>query len=114
MKEILAIRDKKANVYLPPFFTDNANTARRSLALPANSDESFIGLYPEDYDVYRLGHFDEQTGRFDILPAAEFCFSVSELVKKQPSDSADVEQSYGFIKKPEVKTDVKDNEPANA
>lgn len=96
MKEILAIRDKKANTYLPPFFTDNANTARRSLMLPANSDESFIGLYPDDYDVYRLGHFDEQTGKFDILTAAEFCFSVSELVKKLP----------------EVKTDDKNTEPA--
>lgn len=82
IREIFAIRDKKANVFLPPMFSDNVNTVKRTLVLPANSDESFVGLYPEDYDVYRLGHFDDNTGKITQCETNEFCFHVTELVKK--------------------------------
>lgn len=82
IREIFAIRDKKANVFLPPMFSDNINTVKRSMILPANSEDSFIGLYPDDYDVYRLGHFDDQTGKLTQCETNEFCFHVSELVKK--------------------------------
>nr|QJB20089.1 MAG: nonstructural protein [Microvirus sp.] len=83
IKAIFSIRDKKAGVFLAPFFTDNVATARRQLALPANSEESFLGIYPEDYDVYNLGTWDDNSGQIEMKPVPDFCFCISELAKKK-------------------------------
>lgn len=85
IKKIFCILDEKANAFLTPFVSENAATATRALQGAANDKQSFLGLYPEDYSVYELGSFDDQTGV--IVPASkrEYCFRILDLVQGRNS-----------------------------
>lgn len=84
VKEIFAIFDLKAQAFLTPFFSENVNTAMRSLESTANSPESFLGMYPNDYEVYRLGEFHVDNGTIVPADVKKYTFRISDLVKKQP------------------------------
>lgn len=82
MKMMYALFDKKAKAYLTPFFSENSATAMRTLVGPANSRESFLGVYPDDYDVYILGDFDEQSGKVNGINP-EYVFRIADLVRQE-------------------------------
>lgn len=67
---ICTIRDSVANTYGRPFFTATRGTALRSFIDMCNdtpSPDNPIAQHPEDYELFELGTFDDQTGRFDLV-----------------------------------------------
>jgi len=62
---IVALKDRAADLFGKPFYVRTAAEAVRSLTDEANNKESAINRHPEDYDLFELGHFDEDTGRID-------------------------------------------------
>lgn len=65
---IAAILDSKAQSYMVPFFTENHQTAVRMFAGAANSD-GMIGKHPEDFHLYIIGEFDQDTADIKTLTA---------------------------------------------
>lgn len=66
MLKIYTIRDSKGEYYTAPFFKNTDAEAIRDFRGLATDDKSTISKNPEDYDLYRLGTFDNQTGH--IVP----------------------------------------------
>ncbi|MGE0175404.1 MAG: phage ORF5 protein [Oligoflexales bacterium] len=60
--KVYSIRDSKAQVFHPPFFQKTHGEAERSFKELANDNKNFIGKYPEDYDLYYLGEYDDNGG----------------------------------------------------
>lgn len=62
---IYAVLDKKAGAYMAPFTMQSDALAARAFVqcFDANNRPAHeFAKWPEDYDLYRLGHFDDQSG----------------------------------------------------
>lgn len=60
---MFAIRDSKGEMFFTPFFMNTHGEAERDFRSLANNKENPIGQYPEDYDLYYLGEYDNSTGK---------------------------------------------------
>lgn len=69
MKQLLiAIKDRAIDAYMRPFTVPHKNAAIRSFQDEANRAESEIAKHPEDYDLYYLASYEEETGKFTDIP----------------------------------------------
>lgn len=62
-----SIRDQKGEIFNPPFYKKTHGEAERDFHQLVKDDKSMPGQYPEDYDLYYLGIYDDQTGLFKSL-----------------------------------------------
>ncbi|AKI26941.1 DNA binding protein VP4 [Gokushovirinae Fen7875_21] len=71
--EIVAIRDQAAAVYSRPFFVPTLGMAMRSFYDEAQRDapDNELFRHPEDFTLWHLGTFDDNTGRFSNLEVPE-------------------------------------------
>ena len=60
--KIFTVYDQKAEAYLPPFFLPQVGQATRVFADCVNSDSHQFAKHPEDYTLFQLGTFDDNTG----------------------------------------------------
>lgn len=61
---ILAVRDRAIDAFGRPFSAPALGQAIRSFGDEVNNPESPMNRHPEDYDLYYLAVFDDNTGRF--------------------------------------------------
>jgi len=64
---LYTIRDSKGDFYQSPFPQKTHGEAERSFATLVNDPKTNIFNYPEDYDLYYLGEFNDKTGKFEGL-----------------------------------------------
>nr|QJB19888.1 MAG: nonstructural protein [Microvirus sp.] len=62
LHKVFAIRDSKAEFFNQPFFQKTHGEAERNFKSLVKDDKSMIGKYPEDYDLYFIGEYDDQKG----------------------------------------------------
>ena len=72
MPYIFAIKDKKANTFDQPFPAVNNSVACRMFADLVNRQDNLIGQHPEDFDLYQLAYFDQETGLFKASPKSAY------------------------------------------
>lgn len=65
---IFAVKDKKMEAFLQPFFSINMATALRSLSEVVKDANHTFAKHSEDYVLYELGTFDDATGRITGNP----------------------------------------------
>lgn len=76
---VYSIFDSAAMFYGRPFFLINENMARRT-ALDIKADPNTeINRHPQDYSMFLLGTFDDQTAVFDLLPTPVRFISFHEI-----------------------------------
>lgn len=65
-----AIHDQKSKAFHTPFFKHTHGEAERDFKTAVNdtSSSSMLSKYPEDFDLYHVGEYDDQTGLFTALP----------------------------------------------
>lgn len=64
--QIVAVRDRTADVFAQPVFVANLGGAIRSFGDEINRREpgNALAQHPEDYDLYHLGEYDDSDGSF--------------------------------------------------
>lgn len=63
--KVFTLFDKKAAVFHPPVYLHSEAEARRHFAMASKQHpDSSIGAYPEDFDLYDLGTFCDNEGRY--------------------------------------------------
>lgn len=68
LTQVMSVRDTKSDTFGRPFFAPSLGAAIRSFADFVNSKEdSDIVRHPEDFNLYHLGTFDDETGKFTEL-----------------------------------------------
>lgn len=66
-----SVFDAKAGVYGTPFFSPQDAMAVRAFADLANDLGTLVGKHPEDFTLFTVGHFDDETGQCSVVnPAA--------------------------------------------
>lgn len=63
---LYSVFDIKAGAYIPPFYMQNDGMARRAFADSANDPNHQFCRNAEDYTLFRLGQFDDQSGRITM------------------------------------------------
>lgn len=62
--KVYAIKDRQLDGFMHPFYMHTHGQATRAFRDQINDPESSASKHPEDYDLYYLGNFDDQTGQF--------------------------------------------------
>ena len=60
--KIYAVYDSKGESYTPPFFDHAEGRAIRTFADCCNDTSHQFGKHPEDYTLFDLGQYDDNTG----------------------------------------------------
>lgn len=83
---LFSVRDVVSNTYGTPFSSINEQTAIRSLKMEMNSGQSVLGSNPDDFELYAVGHFDQDTGQTELLtPLVLVCrlSSLADVIKPE-------------------------------
>ncbi|AXL14618.1 nonstructural protein [Microviridae sp.] len=78
--EIYTIFDTKAQIYNKPFHQINEAVALRTATDLANDSNSEIAKSPQDYILFYLGNYDDQSAQFELCEPKSIC-KFHELVK---------------------------------
>jgi len=62
-----SIRDSKSETFNIPFFKRAHGEAERDFSAVVRDPKTSPGQFPEDYDLYYVGHYDDNTGVFEPL-----------------------------------------------
>ena len=62
MKKIFCIKDEKSGAYYDPFTMGNTIDAQRTFMQAMKAEKSMIAQYPEDFNLYLVGEYDEMKG----------------------------------------------------
>lgn len=63
LHKMFSVRDSKAETFHPPIYVKTHGEAERNFHATVNNEETTIGRYPDDYDLYYIGEYDDQTGK---------------------------------------------------
>lgn len=82
-KVIVTVKDRALDTYNNPFTTSTTAQAVRTFADEINSDpnRSAVALHPDDYDLYIVGYYDEQSGQIQPTPT-ELVVRGKDLIRK--------------------------------
>lgn len=79
-----AVYDSKAELYLQPHFFRARGEAVRAWQTTANNPETNICKYPEDYAMYEIGEYDEDSGTITPYDAKHNIGVAIEFKKSSP------------------------------
>jgi hypothetical protein len=65
--KMFSIFDAKAETFMPPFCVHSVGIAKRDFSDAVNDGKSFVNKHPEDYSLFEIGTYDDQTGQCDML-----------------------------------------------
>lgn len=82
MTALFCVRDRKANVFKPPFPEKNKVEAVRAFQIVCNKegDHNQFRLYPDDFELLYLGEFNESTGKFALVEFPEVMASPRDFL----------------------------------
>lgn len=82
VKRIYAIRDTKAECFHNPFYQATHGEAERAFRTAVNDDKTTINKYPEDFDLYYLGEYDDNTGKMQPLDTPQHIIKAALCINK--------------------------------
>lgn len=79
--EIVAVKDRALDAFGRPFYVQTIGQAIRSFQDEVNNKESEIHKHPEDYDLYHLGTWNDDTGQFtNNQPPMQICIGKQAII----------------------------------
>jgi len=71
IKQIVCVYDSKAKAFMDPIFIPNIPIAQRAFKNAANDPTTYIAQSPEDYTLFHIGNYDDETCKFEIFGTPE-------------------------------------------
>lgn len=59
---VYSVRDRKANKFINVFTEENDETAKRTFGFMRKDKNTIFGMFPEDYELWFVGGFDDHNG----------------------------------------------------
>jgi hypothetical protein len=85
-KRLYSVRDSKAECYLQVFTAKTAGEALRGFTREANNRQSIIGEHPEDFALFELGYWCEDTGTLMPHEQNRNLGLAADFVQKMPQE----------------------------
>lgn len=77
IQQVFSIFDAKAKAFGQPFFAFNGSVAMRTVAAVARDGQSLVSKFPEDYQLYHIGQFNDETALLEAVSPTVVCAVVS-------------------------------------
>jgi len=88
---VCAVKDRALDAFMTPFFVSAVGQAERMLKDEARREDSQLGRHPEDFDLYLLGTFFDDTGRMESFDVPQLILRAQDMSEpfrgKTPSAS---------------------------
>jgi len=81
--KVYTIYDSKIQTYMRPFFLQANGAARRAFEDLVNDKSTEISRHPEDYTLFELATFDDQTGVFENANAPTSLGLAQEYIREE-------------------------------
>lgn len=79
IRKLFTIKDSKAEIYNFPFPALTHGEAERNFKTLVDDPKTQISKYPEDFDLYYVGDFDDVEGKFSLLPTPQHIQKAAHL-----------------------------------
>lgn len=89
--KVFTIRDQKAEIFNTPFFQKTHGEAERNFRTLVNDSKSTISQFPEDFDLYFLGEYDDNLGTFKSLDTPQHVIKAIQLVESKPAQLSSIQ-----------------------
>jgi len=84
--EVYSIFDNKVDVYNQPLFAKNINELKENLI--ANKENLIkMGINPLDYEIYELGKYETNLGKFYMYDAPKHISSLEIFTKTEEKEN---------------------------
>lgn len=83
IRQVFSVRNAKGEFFNPPFISHTKGSAERTFQKLVNDPQSDINQFPEDYDLYYVGDFDDTKGVMLPLDTPEHLVKAVMLHGKQ-------------------------------
>lgn len=80
--KIYSVRDSKGEVFHTPFFKKTHGEAERDFTAVARDGKSTISQFPEDYDLYFVGTYDDTKGTFKSLDTPQHMIKAVNVITR--------------------------------
>ena len=77
--ELYSVKDTKLGSFAQAFNAPNEAIAKRMVQSTVNAKGNQINEYPEDFQLFKLGSYDDQTG--ELTSDVKFILNVIDLKK---------------------------------
>jgi len=84
MLKIYSVRDTKVGAYQLPQISRSHGEAERNFKTLSNQEKTPFYMYPEDFDLFYIGDFDEQTGKIVSLDTPQHIIKAIQLKEIKP------------------------------
>lgn len=89
-KPMFTIFDSAAQVYNNPWCQLNDATAIRSIRQAVFDPNTDIHRSPEDFSLFRIGEYDDETAHLELLPTPKLIAKAHELTQPEPEKTRDL------------------------
>lgn len=79
LQNIYAVRDEKVQSFLKPFFIQTNGAAIRAFQDASRDPKTALYAHPEDYVLYLVGTFDDESAVFTSVSPVQFLARASEF-----------------------------------
>lgn len=86
IQKMFSIKDQKAGIFYPPFFKNTHGEAERDFHTAVNDKQTKLFQYPEDFDLYYMGTYDDNNGTFQGLDTPLHVKKAISCLPKSPLD----------------------------
>lgn len=103
MKYLYSVYDRKAAFYLTPFVARTNSEAVRMIAQSMTGESSLIQKYPQDYELWAIGNFEENSGTIDEEDHhPQMICSCTTIMEEIVRSLRSMEEGQPGVKQPEV------------
>lgn len=81
--KVFSVRDSKGGVFNAPFCKLSERDAEHDFRTLINDERSLPSQYPKDFDLYLLGEYDDQTGKFSIVSQPQHLAEGINMVRQK-------------------------------
>lgn len=92
--KVYSVYDKKTRLYHPPSYCHNQEHAMRMFFQVMKGAGDTMSLYPEDFQIWELGTFDDSTGYIEVTKNPLLICEVMDLVRTFEEVKRKLEESY--------------------
>lgn len=76
-----SVRDQKSELFHKPWHAQTHGEAERNFSQMANDDRSTIFNHPEDFDLYHVGYYEDNSGILTPLDTPQFVIKAVQVKK---------------------------------
>ena len=80
---VCAVKDRAVDAYNRPLYVPTVGVAIRSFTDECNKKDSELHIHPEDYDLYEIGSWDDQTAIYSALEAPRVIARAQDIAIKE-------------------------------